>query len=94
MNLLFFSRQNVKNKDLFSLLDLLLSFNPDKRITVDEALAHPYMKPYYDPSDEPVSQQPFTFDMELDNLPTKELRGMVFQEAVNFKRKLIKETHL
>ena len=86
--------QNVKNKELFSLLDRLLCFNPDKRITVDEALAHPYMKPYYDPTDEPVSQQPFTLDMEFDNLPTKELKGMVFQEAVNFKRKLLKETHL
>ena len=89
-----FRFQNVKNKELFSLLDRLLCFNPDKRITVDEALAHPYMKPYYDPTDEPVSQQPFTFDMEFDNLPTKELKAMVFQEAVNFKRKLLKETHL
>ena len=52
------------------------------------------MQAYYDPTDEPVNQQPFTFDMELDNLPTKQLRNMIFAEAVRFKRKMLKETDL
>jgi len=30
----------------------MLTFNPNKRITVDEALAHPYLEQYYDPDDE------------------------------------------
>lgn len=30
----------------------MLTFNPIKRITVEEALAHPYLEQYYDPSDE------------------------------------------
>ena len=34
------------------LLDKLLTFNPNKRITVEQALAHPYLEQYYDPSDE------------------------------------------
>lgn len=34
------------------LLDRMLTFNPNKRITVEEALAHPYLEQYYDPSDE------------------------------------------
>lgn len=34
------------------LLDRMLTFNPIKRITVEEALAHPYLEQYYDPSDE------------------------------------------
>ena len=40
---------------VFSALDLLdkmLTFNPHKRITVEEALAHPYLEQYYDPQDE------------------------------------------
>lgn len=37
------------------LLDRMLTFNPNKRITVEEALAHPYLEQYYDPTDE-VSQ--------------------------------------
>ena len=34
------------------LLDKLLTFNPDNRVTVEEALAHPYLEQYYDPQDE------------------------------------------
>ena len=30
----------------------MLTFNPHKRITVEEALAHPYLEQYYDPQDE------------------------------------------
>lgn len=47
----------------FEALDLLgcmLTFNPNKRITVEDALAHPYLEQYYDPTDEvqirPVSK--------------------------------------
>ena len=34
------------------LLDKMLTFNPHKRIVVEEALAHPYLEQYYDPADE------------------------------------------
>lgn len=34
------------------LLDKMLTFNPHKRIEVEQALAHPYLEQYYDPSDE------------------------------------------
>lgn len=37
------------------LLDRMLTFNPNNRITVDEALAHPYFSQYYDPADEVYS---------------------------------------
>ncbi len=33
-------------------MDRLLCFAPSRRITVEEALAHPYLAQYYDPSDE------------------------------------------
>lgn len=29
-----------------------MTFNPHKRIEVEQALAHPYLEQYYDPSDE------------------------------------------
>lgn len=34
------------------LLDKMLTFNPHERITVEKALAHPYLEQYYDPDDE------------------------------------------
>lgn len=40
------------------LLDRMLTFNPNKRITVEEALAHPYLEQYYDPTDEVGQPRP------------------------------------
>lgn len=71
-----------------------MTFDPNKRVTVEEALAHGYLKSYYDPTDEPVAETPFTFDMELDDLPTRQLRDMVFREARQFKRGTMQETDL
>jgi len=75
-----------KEPMLLDMLDKLLAFNPVSRLTVEQALAHPYLEAYYDPSDEPVAETPFKFEVEIDDLPTKTLKEMVFQEVVNFKR--------
>ncbi|XP_066913337.1 mitogen-activated protein kinase 1-like [Clytia hemisphaerica] len=61
------------------LLDKLLTFNPDHRVTVEQALAHPYLEQYYDPQDEPVAEQPFTFDTELDDLPKERLKELIYE---------------
>ena len=45
------------------MLNNLLSFNPTTRLVVEEALAHPYMAEYYDPSDEPIASKPFQFEV-------------------------------
>ena len=34
------------------LLDKMLTFNPHRRIGVEDALAHGYLEQYYDPADE------------------------------------------
>eukprot|EP00041_Stephanoeca_diplocostata_P020321 m.452839 g.452839 ORF g.452839 m.452839 type:complete len:170 (+) comp21542_c0_seq31:1204-1713(+) len=63
-----------------ALLDRLLAFNPDKRASVVDALAHTYLAQYYDPSDEPTASEPFSFDTELDDLPKEELKKLMFEE--------------
>jgi len=63
-----------------NMLDYLLTFNPHRRVSVEEALKHPYLAQYYDPSDEPIAPHPFTFDMELDDLPLPELKQLIFAE--------------
>ncbi|KAF7638919.1 Mitogen-activated protein kinase [Meloidogyne graminicola] len=66
------------------LLDKMLTFNPNKRIGIEEALAHPYMEQYYDPNDEPSCEDPFTFEMEFDDLPREKLKELIFHETENF----------
>ncbi|CAF1544677.1 unnamed protein product [Adineta steineri] len=75
-----------------NMLDFLLTFNPDRRVTVEEALKHPYLAQYYDPSDEPIAPHPFTFDMELDDLPLPELKQLIFEE-IEVIPELLKNPH-
>ena len=74
------------------LLDELLTFNPHNRINAEDALARPYFDKYYDPSDEPVMPEPFTFEMELDDLPTERLRELIYEEMRSFKPSPIEST--
>ncbi|XP_023349330.1 mitogen-activated protein kinase 1 isoform X1 [Eurytemora carolleeae] len=67
------------------LLDKLLSFSPSSRLSIEQALAHPYLDNYYDPQDEPVAQKPFSFEVEIDDLPTSTLKEMIYQEVLTFK---------
>lgn len=66
------------------LLNKLLCFNPFERITVEQALAHPYLEQYYDPADEPVAETPFSFDTELDDLPKEHLKELIYKETKVF----------
>jgi len=73
------------------LLDKMLTFNPHKRIGVEEALAHSYLEQYYDPNDEPGCEEPFTFEMEFDDLPREKLKELIFEETENFHRRQMQE---
>uniref|UniRef100_K1QIB2 Mitogen-activated protein kinase n=1 Tax=Magallana gigas TaxID=29159 RepID=K1QIB2_MAGGI len=82
------NRPLFPGKHSLDLLDKMLTFNPHKRQTVEELLAHPYLEQYYDPADEPVAEEPFTFEMELDDLPKERLKELIFQETVDLKKKM------
>ena len=42
------------SRNALDLLEKLLAFDPSERISVEEALAHPYLETYHDSEDEPV----------------------------------------
>lgn len=56
------------------LLEKTLELDADKRITAEEALAHPYLAQYADPSDEPVSP-PYDQSFEDMDLSVEEWKG-------------------
>ena len=58
------------------LLLQLLKFDVDKRITVDKALEHPYLKAVRDPAHE-RAKRPVTFSFESAQLGSKKLRGIL-----------------
>lgn len=40
------------SEECLDLIRKLLTFNPNKRITIEEALKHPYLKDFYNTEDE------------------------------------------
>lgn len=69
------------DKNALDLLDRLLTFDPNQRINVNDALAHPYLQQHHDPNDEPVASHPFTFEMEMDDYPIGELKNLIWLET-------------
>ena len=53
----------AKNKAI-QLLERILVLDPNKRMSVDKALKHPYLSTYHDPDDEPVCMPAFDFSFE------------------------------
>ena len=70
------------NPHAIDLLKKLLTFDPEKRLTIDEALAHPYLSQLHEPSDEPTRAQvdTFDFDFELFDLEVDELKELIYEE--------------
>jgi serine/threonine protein kinase len=66
------------------LIAKMLVFNPKDRITVEQALAHPYLKALHDPEDEPVCTKDFSFDFDKDDMSEPELRDYIWKEVVSF----------
>jgi len=69
------------DKNALDLLERLLTFDPNKRIDVSDALAHPYLKQHHDPNDEPITKHPFTVEMEMDDYPIVELTKLIWYET-------------
>jgi mitogen-activated protein kinase 7 len=76
------------------LLEKLLAFDPAQRITVEEALAHPYLEAYHDIEDEPDCPAQFDFAFEVVE-SIADMKGikksnslvMIAKEVVDYKAK-------
>lgn len=66
------------------LLAKMLVFDPRKRCTVEEALAHPYLATLHDAAAEPVAERSFDFGFEDEELRDDELRRKVWERVSAF----------
>jgi mitogen-activated protein kinase 1/3 len=74
------------SKDAIDLLSKMLVFNPDKRITTDEALAHPFFKELFDESDIKVCPPfDFSFENELDT-DDQALKRCAYESILAFRQ--------
>lgn len=72
------------NPDALDLLDRMLAFDPASRISVEEALEHPYLHIWHDASDEPTCPTTFDFHFEVVD-DVQEMRKMIYDEVVRFR---------
>lgn len=68
----------------FDLLKKMLVFNPNKRISIEESLQHPYLKDLYCPEDEPVREPLNTleFEFENENLNKEQIKDLIYEEIL------------
>jgi p38 MAP kinase len=71
----FSQRFAEQEPQAIDLLEKMLVFDPRKRITATEALAHPYLSPYHDPSDEPAAPEKFDWSFNDADLPIDTWKG-------------------
>ena len=62
----------------------MLTYDPDERITVQQALEHPYLKQLHYPDDEPTTNpvSAFDFDFEKYSLSKEDFKDLMFDEIM------------
>ncbi|KAL0731256.1 hypothetical protein Bca4012_027350 [Brassica carinata] len=85
-----YPRQNFANRfpnmsiEAVDLLQKMLVFDPSRRITVDEALCHPYLAPFHEINEETVCERAFGFDFEQPSLTEGNIKELIYRESIKF----------
>lgn len=62
------------------LLEKMLVFDPRQRVRAGDGLAHEYLAPYHDPSDEPVAEEKFDWSFNDADLPVDTWKIMMYEQ--------------
>lgn len=78
--------------DAISLLKNLLQFNPNKRLTAEQALRHPYVAQFHNPDDEPNCTHKINIPID-DNqkFSIREYRNKLYSDIHKRKKELRKK---
>lgn len=65
----------------FDLIRRMLDFHPTRRITIEEALCHPFMTSLHNAEDEPVANFTFDFAFEDEELSRERVQQLIWEEV-------------
>lgn len=69
------------------LLKKMLTFDPKKRITVEDALDHAYLAALHCPDDEPVTTavSSYDFEFEIYDLKRDDYKDLLYEEVMLYQ---------
>jgi mitogen-activated protein kinase 1/3 len=70
--------------DALNLLRSMLEINPKKRISIEDALAHPFLESLHNIEDEPLYKDSFTFEFEQQDLTKEQVQQLIWEEIREF----------
>ncbi|KAF6752971.1 kinase-like domain-containing protein [Ephemerocybe angulata] len=75
------------DSDALDVMAKMLAFDPEDRVTVFQALEHPWLAAYHDESDEPVCTEHFERWREIEKLETiEDFRTALWNEIEDYRR--------
>ena len=69
------------DRDEVDLLRRMLTWNPERRITVEEILRHQFLQQFHDPFDEPVAVPMADFEFEKPQFSAEDLKRLLWSEV-------------
>ncbi|XP_078446628.1 mitogen-activated protein kinase 3 [Wolffia australiana] len=78
------------NPSAIDLAERMLTFDPTRRISVEEALIHPYLAKLHDEEDEPICTRPFSFDFEQQTLTEEQMKEMIYRESLELNPSFVR----
>lgn len=70
--------------DALDLLRCMLEIHPKKRISLEKALAHPFLESLHNAEDEPVHENSFSFEFENEDLSRERIQELIWEEIRSF----------
>lgn len=67
------------------LLERMLCFDPQRRITAEQALAHPFLEAFHDETDEPVAPAALDWAFAEQDFPVDVWQRMIESEIEAFR---------
>ncbi|CAM9909457.1 unnamed protein product, partial [Discosporangium mesarthrocarpum] len=68
------------SEEALDLLGKMLEFHPGRRISVEDAIRHPFMRDLHVEDDEPTAGFTFSFGFEDQELSRNRLQSMMWEE--------------
>ncbi|KAM8877173.1 mitogen-activated protein kinase 7 [Synchiropus picturatus] len=72
--------------EALDLLGAMLRFDPRERISVTQALEHPYLAKYHDADDEPICVPAFDFEFDKVQMNREQIKEAILMEIQDFHR--------